>query len=81
MKITITARTFIQLLSIVFTTMGAYAQSETEEQSNRRETNKVHYGVETEIMTWINSGYHGSLWLGKNGMRVRFVSSPKTSTV
>jgi hypothetical protein len=68
MKITITARTFIQLLSIVFTTMGAYAQSETEEQSNRRETNKVHYGVETEIMTWINSGYHGSLWLGKKAV-------------
>jgi hypothetical protein len=78
MKITITARTFIQLLSIVFTTMGAYAQSETEEQSNRRETNKVHYGVETEIMTWINSGYHGSLWLGKNGMRVRFVVASAT---
>ena len=26
---------------------------------------KLSFGVESEIMTWINKGYHGSFWIGK----------------
>jgi hypothetical protein len=58
--------------------MGAYAQSETIEQSNSKRTNKVLFGLESEIMTWINSGYHGSFWLGKNGKRIRLVVASAT---
>lgn len=39
---------------------------------------KLSFGVESEIMTWINKGYHGSFWFGKNGLRARFVVAKAT---
>jgi hypothetical protein len=39
---------------------------------------KVAYGFESELMTWINSGYHGSFWIGKNGHRFRAIVARAT---
>jgi hypothetical protein len=39
---------------------------------------KLSFGVESEIMTWINKGYHGSLWMGRNGFRARLVIAKAT---
>lgn len=35
-------------------------------------------GVESEIMCFINKGYHGSFWFGKNGLRARAVIAKAT---
>lgn len=39
---------------------------------------KLSFGAESELMTWINQGYHGSFWIGKKGLRVRFVVAKAT---
>lgn len=36
------------------------------------------YGFESEIMCFINKGYHGSFWFGKNGLRARLVLAKAT---
>ena len=36
------------------------------------------YGFESEIMCFINNGYHGSFWFGKNGLRARLVLAKAT---
>lgn len=35
-------------------------------------------GAESEIMTFLNKGYHGSVWFGTGGNRVRFVYAKAT---
>lgn len=39
---------------------------------------KWHFGFESEIVTWINQGYHGSFWMGRNGLRARLVIAKAT---
>lgn len=36
------------------------------------------FGVESEVMCFINKGYHGSFWFGKNGLRARAVVAKAT---
>lgn len=76
--IKITIRSFILLLFTGFISISAYAQTVSEEQVNTKKENRFHFGFESEIMTWINSGYHGSFWFGRNGLRARFVVASAT---
>ncbi len=39
---------------------------------------KITFGLESEIMCFINQGYHGSVWVGYNGIRSRFVVAQST---
>lgn len=39
---------------------------------------KITFGLESEIMCFINQGYHGSVWVGYNGFRSRFVVAQST---
>lgn len=41
-------------------------------------TGKIAFGFESEIMTWVNGGFHGSFWIGKNGHRARLVIAKAT---
>jgi hypothetical protein len=36
------------------------------------------FGFESEILTWIQGGYHGSVWLGRDGLRLRAVVAQAT---
>lgn len=60
---------FVVLLAILFS-QPIYAQNASEKP--------LRFGVESEIMTWINSGYHGSFWIGKKGHRARAVFAKAT---
>ena len=40
--------------------------------------NDFHFGFESEMMTFINNGYHGSFWAGQNGLRARLVVAKAT---
>ena len=53
---------------ILFSNISLYAQSKE----------KLSFGLESEIMTWINKGYHGSFWVGKKGLRARLVIAKAT---
>ncbi len=46
----------------------------TAQQSDK----KVSFGIESEVMSFINKGYHGSFWIGYNGIRSRFVIAEAT---
>lgn len=39
---------------------------------------KISFGIESEMMCFINKGYHGSFWVGYNGFRSRFVAARAT---
>lgn len=39
---------------------------------------KISFGIESEVMSYINKGYHGSFWVGINGVRSRFVYAQAT---
>lgn len=51
----------------------AYSQELAQKSSK-----KVTFGIESEIMTFVNKGYHGSFWVGVNGIRSRFVYAKST---
>ncbi len=57
------------LIFFIVATNYAFAQDSKE---------KLSFGIESEIMTWINQGYHGSFWIGKKGLRTRFVVAKAT---
>jgi len=57
------------LILFIITTNHTFAQDSKE---------KLSFGVESEIMTWLNQGYHGSFWIGKKGFRARFVVAKAT---
>lgn len=40
--------------------------------------NRIKFGLEAESMCFINNGYHGSFWIGKKGIRARFVIAKAT---
>lgn len=60
-------------LGLLFLGLGiaieGYAQQAGEE---------IILGLESEIMCFINKGYHGSVWLGYKGFRTRFVVAQST---
>jgi hypothetical protein len=35
-------------------------------------------GIESEVVTFLNNGYHGSVWFGAEGRRIRFVYAKAT---
>lgn len=63
---------FLFICAFMVTQVSLFAQDST----NAVTKNKI--GLESEIMTWINGGYHGSVWIGKNGHRARFVIAKAT---
>jgi hypothetical protein len=69
MKNTFINRLTLVLIFFFLTTNYTFAQDSK---------NKLYFGVETEIMAWINKGYHGSFWIGKKGLRARFVLAKAT---
>lgn len=74
----ILVRPSMLVLCAGFLSVGAFAQSTIEGAANSKDANKFHFGFESEIMTWINNGYHGSFWFGKNGLRARLVVASAT---
>lgn len=62
------------ILILLFCYFNGYAQ-ETEPE---KKCNKISFGLESEIMSYINKGYHGSFWIGMNGIRSRFVYAQAT---
>lgn len=62
--------------TIVFLFIGFTITSMTHAQ---KADQKISFGVESEILTFINKGYHGSFWVGMNGIRARFVCAQATS--
>lgn len=52
--------------------LGSFAQEKNVVKSKFAEK-PLHFGFESEINTFINSGWHGSVWVGKGGHRARLV--------
>jgi hypothetical protein len=69
---------FVLAVFAGFLSLATYAQATIEDKSTGKAVNKFHFGIESEIMTWINNGYHGSFWFGRNGLRVRVVVASVT---
>ncbi|SHF35593.1 hypothetical protein [Dysgonomonas macrotermitis] len=63
------------LLSIAVT---ASIQLYSQEIKKIESSKKLTIGIESEVMCYINKGYHGSFWVGMNGIRSRFVFAKST---
>ncbi len=66
MRIITLFRSALLLFFIVITTYTSTAQESS---------GKLTFGFASELMTWINKGFHGSFWIGKNGLRARLVTA------
>lgn len=66
----------VLLLLLIATTVSSelYSRETSEKESGK----KITFGLESEIMCYINKGYHGSFWVGKNGTRLRLVYAKST---
>ncbi|MCF6259108.1 MAG: hypothetical protein L3J98_02945 [Gammaproteobacteria bacterium] len=69
MKNIFISRLILLVIFFVVTTNYVFAQDSKE---------KLSFGVESETMTWLNKGYHGSFWVGTKGLRTRFVVAKAT---
>ncbi len=55
------------LILLIFVSINLFAQQENERE--------IKVGIETNILPFFYNGYHGSLWVGKNGYRARLVAA------
>jgi hypothetical protein len=67
-------------LKVLIISITAVISSKSNNCFGQDSINRVSYfyGVESEIMCFINKGYHGSFWIGKNGVRTRLVIAKAT---